>query len=331
MGSTRTETGETATAAVPTDVKQQSGSFFSRLSESLSCLKNNDGRDVVVADDRASLLAHVHLVDYAGAATQNKAFREKMEDMCVLEPAYVLTPNETGAYFAVFDGHGGSTCSEYAAKHLHVRLNELLNQADRDRKPTELLGNIELIECLAEAYATIDRELEDLFDEATPCGSTAVTCVLRQLNGRLFYYIANVGDSRAILFNGSEPKRLTVDHVVSNESEYKRIMDKNGLIFKNRVAGVSKVTRALGQCSEKQFITGSPHMSVGEVVKDSQAFMVLVSDGISDVLDDAVLCAFIQQRRQNGSSAKDICADVLNEAKTMGSTDNMSILLPLWH
>lgn len=60
---------------------------------------------------------------YSVAASSMQGWRVRMEDYysCFLNLSSD-SPSPHTAYFAVFDGHGGTKISEYAATHLHSKI-----------------------------------------------------------------------------------------------------------------------------------------------------------------------------------------------------------------
>ena len=63
----------------------------------------------------------------------------------------------TASYFAVFDGHGGDSCSNYLKKNLHVEIVKALVQpADPDRPPISESDDFEatLVDAIKEAKET---------------------------------------------------------------------------------------------------------------------------------------------------------------------------------
>lgn len=64
-------------------------------------------------------------------------------------------------------------------------------------------------------------------------------------------YVANVGDTRAVLSRNGVEDRLTIDHRLSEQAEYDRITDSGGLILNDRVGGTLLLTRAFGDYSLK--------------------------------------------------------------------------------
>lgn len=304
------------------------------------------------AEEWSRYVASPVVSDYAAVSTQNSKFRKNMEDECVAIPqfrAFGADPAKS-SFFGVYDGHGGDFCSKYAAKHFHQKLAAVLeerfcakrfesecssssNSADTstssldcaDAHESDVFSSQDIAHCYAEAFSMLDKELEE-FDESCSSGSTAVTCLIRKYNGRTSFHVANVGDSRAVLYSNGCTTRLSVDHKATNEDEVKRIRALNGIIFNKRVAGSISVTRALGQADEKRFITSSPHVESVDV-DASNAFLMLVSDGISDVFSDEELTAFVNLRLRAGQSSLAICKELLDEAKQQGSMDNMTAVL----
>src|SRR5262245_56993979 len=61
-------------------------------------------------------------------------------------------------------------------------------------------------------------------------------------------YVANVGDTRALLRRGGKAVRLTYDHKPYNPEEVKRIRDVGGFVSGDvgRVNGVIAVARSIG-------------------------------------------------------------------------------------
>ena len=63
------------------------------------------------------------------------------------------------SFYAVFDGHMGEQCSEFASKNLHRNLAKELKKCCEEA-PTEVPLSSEAIEkCIREACAATDREV----------------------------------------------------------------------------------------------------------------------------------------------------------------------------
>lgn len=264
---------------------------------------------------------------YAAVSTQNRTFRHRMEDEWVVIPRFHSHNDDStdvSSFFAVYDGHGGGFCSQYAKEHLHHRLRQMI-EATSSHSDDPLHSDRDIESCFVQAFAQVDRELTT-FDEAGSSGSTAVTCLVRRVGGCTRVHVANVGDSRAIYFSNGVTTRLSADHKPTDESECRRIRALNGLIINKRVAGFVSVTRALGQADEKRFISSVPHV-VSVEVESPDAFLVLVSDGVSDVFSDEEITEFIHERLSWDQSPLEIASQLVAEARQWGATDNMTGVL----
>jgi len=99
-------------------------------------------------------------------------------------------------------------------------------------------------------------------------------------------YVANVGDTRAVLSKSGQAERMSVDDKCDNIDEQIRIKQSNGLIVMNRVGGVLAVTRAFGDHSLKDSgLIAIPHI-VKYTLKPFDKFLVIASDGVWDELSD---------------------------------------------
>ena len=63
---------------------------------------------------------------------------------------------------------------------------------------------------------------------------------------RKMCYIANLGDTRAVLSRKGNAESLTKDHKASNVEEIERVKLCGGRFARNKLEGMLAVTRALG-------------------------------------------------------------------------------------
>lgn len=110
-------------------------------------------------------------------------------------------------------------------------------------------------------------------------GATAVAALLASDNTsslvagatpRRTLYVANVGDSRAVLVSTRHPDhdgtdmpesgyiatRLTFDHRAEDPEEQQRIKVAGGFVTRNRVLGILAVSRSFGDHGMKDFVIG---------------------------------------------------------------------------
>ena len=112
------------------------------------------------------------------------------------QDAFSVVPNITaqGHWFAVYDGHGpcGEKVSGYASEHVSKRFKTAREDLDKSE-----------VDALTDAHLAANTEVAqaDQIDDSQS-GSTAVSVFIDSKTGDV--YVANVGDSRAML--GTQPK-----------------------------------------------------------------------------------------------------------------------------
>ena len=91
------------------------------------------------------------------------------------------------------------------------------------------------------------RQTQGVVKGEDKSGSTAVCCLISPTH----FYIANCGDSRAVLCRNGVPAVYTQDHKPSVPAEKKRIQEAGGSVMIHRVNGTLAVSRALGDFDYK--------------------------------------------------------------------------------
>jgi protein phosphatase 2C family protein 2/3 len=122
------------------------------------------------------------------------------------------------SFFGLYDGHGGSRACDFLRDNLH---KYIINDKYFPSNPQKAIANgfIYAEKLFFKNYTGIDSS-----------GSCAIIILI--IENRC--YIANVGDSRAIISakNGTKFYPLSRDHRPGDEKEYKRILDAGGKIYK---------------------------------------------------------------------------------------------------
>lgn len=130
-------------------------------------------------------------------------------------------------YYGVFDGHASHTVSLIVSKLLHMIVKEKLelcmgvikriNLLNKEESPDMTIEQL-VIGALEEAFISMDEQLDrERTTYHIKGGCTALVALL--FNGKL--YVANAGDSRAVLCRGEKTEQMS--HDFSAESEKQRL------------------------------------------------------------------------------------------------------------
>ncbi|KAL2096363.1 hypothetical protein ACEWY4_008511 [Coilia grayii] len=262
-------------------------------------------------------------LNYALASMQG--WRAQMEDAhsCVAELDGELA---AWGYYAVFDGHAGTTVAQYCARNLlkHILATGGV-KAEEDPEQVK--------EGIREGFLDIDRQMHEQTrrDNWDRSGSTATAVMI---SPRHFYFI-NCGDSRAFLCRGGRVHFYTEDHKPCNPRERERIQNAGGRVTLQRVNGSLAVSRALGDFDFKavgwrpqteQLVSPEPEVYELERSEEDE-FLVVACDGVWDAMTNEDLCAFVRSRLQVCDDLREVCTQVLDLCLYKGSLDNMSIII----
>lgn len=113
--------------------------------------------------------------------------------------------------FSIFDGHGGRQVSDHCSERIGDELTKEINKAQSS----------DLSNALEQVFLRIDNECRLI--DADNTGSTACVAVTRIEKGQRVLYVANLGDTRAIISNNGVAERLSYDHRATDPIEIDRI------------------------------------------------------------------------------------------------------------
>jgi len=212
----------------------------------------------------------------------------------VNQDAFFATRLPSGVLCAgVLDGHGkkGQTLTAHLREALPACLGSALEQQQQDPA-----GALSL------AFADANRGA--MAAEGVDARLSGTTCIVALLIGAMLY-VGHVGDSRAVLgrrasAGGWEAVPLMEATTTKRAEERARVeaaggrIDGSGNIWAGPI-GVA-MTRALGDsCLRSVGLVCEPEVSVREVAPED-AFVVLATDGISDVVVDERIVDIVAQR-----------------------------------
>ena len=236
--------------------------------------------------------------------------RDYNEDTITATKIILNNEKENFYFFGVYDGHGGSGCSTYLKNNLH---NFIKNFSKESFK-----------EAISEAeekylkYESLDEKGE-LKDQSGSCGIMAII----QKNKCI---IANVGDSRLVVYKNNSVFFATEDHKPGSKTEKERITKAGGQIYQTPslfplyqngkeieipwrvLPGRLSVSRTFGDVEaknekfggNKNVVVALPDMTEIELSEDFN-LIVLGCDGIFDVLtnEEILECVKIVLKEKN--------------------------------
>ncbi|TRZ00155.1 hypothetical protein DNTS_025724 [Danionella cerebrum] len=285
------------------------------------------------------------LAKLVGFVSARRGERDEMQDAHVLLPEITTSPPpyiSRLAYFAVFDGHGGSRASQFAAETLHHTLVSKFPKGE-----VENLDKL-LKKCLLETFRQTDEDFLKKASSQKPAwkdGSTA-TCLLVVDD---VMYVANLGDSRAVLCrletaNDSGKQKcvtlaLSKEHNPTIYEERMRIQRAGGSVRDGRVLGVLEVSRSIGDGQYKRCgVISTPDLRRCPISPNDK-FVLLACDGLFKVFsaDEAVQFVLkiletetveLKEGQSEGAGLYEAaCQRLASEAVRRGSADNVTVIL----
>ncbi|KAH9184665.1 hypothetical protein AeNC1_013357 [Aphanomyces euteiches] len=273
--------------------------------------------------DKETYVGEGNGISYGVSSMQG--WRSSMEDTHV---AQTEMPGFKGcSIFAVFDGHGGKLVAQESAQRLVDTLTTTLD----DTKSPMAIGD-----ALERTYFKIDDDLRELDRIDLGEDQSGCTAIAAFINDR-HVIVANTGDSRGVLATaGNTVIPMSMDHKPNNPTERSRIEKAGGVVRNNRVNGDLAVSRALGDfyfkersdlSPEEQQVSAEPDIKVQDRSADNE-FLLLACDGVWDAMSNEEACSYVRSLMARGESNLGlICEEVLDHCLSLGSRDNMSIVL----
>lgn len=206
------------------------------------------------------------------------------------------------SFFAcVFDGVGGADLGNVASYTCAKRMKNIFASSSFDR--TSFMG---VIDSLNETLITAQKELGN---------NKMMTTVCSVYIDRGVCHFANVGDSRLYFFDGQNLETKYVDDTLKNKLLREGKMGREEI---EKIDIAHKITNCLGK---KDFDKYKFHYFKSEIKKGDK--IILMSDGISDLLSDDELVAFL---KANGNISE-ISFKIKAAIDSRGAHDNYSLIV----
>jgi serine/threonine protein phosphatase PrpC len=251
-------------------------------------------------------------------------------------------------YFGIYDGHGGNGCSNYLKDNLHMNIKEFSK-----------IGIKIGIDIIEERFKT-----KEALDENGEIKDSSGSCGIILLIKKNRCIIANIGDSRLVIFKNRKITFSTIDHKPNYIIEKARIEMAGGKIYQTPsifplyqngkkvdipyrvLPGRLSVSRTFGdiQAKDEKFggnktvIIALPDITEIEL-NDEYNLIIMGSDGIFDVLSNEELLECIdivlKEKEITGNIKNEdihqLCGDftnmIIKSALAKESLDNITCIV----
>ncbi|KAG5247959.1 protein phosphatase [Salix suchowensis] len=266
-----------------------------------------------------------------------------LEDQSQLESGS-LSLHESGPYgtfVGVYDGHGGPETSRYINDHLFQHLKRFTSE--QQSMSVEVIRKA--FQATEEGFLSLVTKQWPMKPQIAAVGSCCLVGVI--CNGSL--YIANLGDSRAVLGRAVRATgevlsiQLSAEHNACIESVRHELHalhpdDSQIVVLKHnvwRVKGLIQVSRSIGDVYLKKpefnkeplytkfrlrepfknpILSSEPSISVHQLQAHDQ-FIIFASDGLWEHLSNQAAVDIVQNHPRNGSARRLVKAALQEAAK----------------
>ncbi|CAJ2635840.1 probable protein phosphatase 2C 46 [Trifolium pratense] len=322
--------------------------MLSKLMDFLSACwrrRSSDRKSSDVSGKKEGLLwykdAGQHLFgDYSMAVVQANNL---LEDQSQIEsgPLSFLDTGPYGTFVGVYDGHGGPETSRFVCDHLFQHLKRFATE----HKSMSVEVIRKAYQATEEGFLGVVTKQWPINPQIAAVGSCCLVGVI--CGGSL--YIANLGDSRAVLGRVVRATgevlaiQLSPEHNVAIESVRQEMHslhpdDPKIVVLKHnvwRVKGLIQISRSIGDVYLKKaefnkeplyakfrlretfkspILSSEPSISVHELQEHDQ-FLIFASDGLWEHLSNQDAVDIVQNHPHSGSARKLIKAAMLEAAK----------------
>jgi serine/threonine protein phosphatase PrpC len=265
-------------------------------------------------------------------ASAMQGWRVEMEDSHTIIVSIKGLPGHS--FVAVYDGHGGSMCANYAGKEMMRFIQATPDYKAYLAQPLNA-KDVDLLRfAMRKAYLDIDEALKQVPESKSlseRSGCTALSAFITPTS----IVLAHAGDSRAIVCSGGEVAAATEDHKPYDGPEKARIEAAGGHVSMRRVDGDLAVSRALGDFQYKDDKLPPQNCKV-TCVPDTMAYkrtprdelLLLCCDGVWDVMSNENCRECAMEIFSEGETRLGlVCEELIDTCLSQGSRDNMSVVM----
>ncbi|XP_022135965.1 probable protein phosphatase 2C 46 [Momordica charantia] len=255
-----------------------------------------------------------------------------LEDQSQIESGSLssLESGPRGTFVGVYDGHGGPETSRYICDHLFQHLKRFTSEQD------SMSGEVirKAFQATEEGFLSLVRRQWPTNPQIAAVGSCCLVGVI--CNGTL--YVANLGDSRAVLGRLGKATgevlaiQLSTEHNVCYESERQELQslhpdDSQIVVLKHnvwRVKGIIQISRSIGDVYLKKaefnreplflkfrvrepfrrpILSSEPSISETQLKPDDK-FIIFASDGLWEHLSNQEAVDIVHNHSRRGSARR---------------------------
>ncbi|XP_062030176.1 probable protein phosphatase 2C 8 [Rosa rugosa] len=255
----------------------------------------------------------------------------------VMKDAVAVTKLHEHHFFAVYDGHGGSSVSNACRDRLHQLLAQEVEPWIRGSDST---GGVDWEKALASCFTKMDNEVGAAAAEMEGCVNTVGSSAVVAIIGKEEIVVANSGNSRAVLCRDGVAIPLSRDHNPDRPDEKERVEAAGGRVIDwkgFRVLGVLATSRSIGDHYLKPYVISEPEVTISKRT-GSCDFLVIASDGLWDVVSNEFACQVVTRcldaqiklkfsEGMSGGPAANAAALLAQLALARGSKDNITVIV----
>ncbi|KAI5660894.1 hypothetical protein M9H77_20217 [Catharanthus roseus] len=221
-----------------------------------------------------------------------------------------------GAFYGVFDGHGGIDAAVFVRKNILKFIVE------------DSYFPVCLEKAIKNAYLKADHSFADDSTLDISSGTTALTTMIF---GRTMV-VANAGDCRAVLGKRGRAVELSKDHKPNCTSERLRIEKLGGAVYDGYLNGQLSVARAIGDWHMKGTkgsscpLSAEPELQETLLTEDDE-FLIIGCDGLWDVMSSQGAVTMVRKELMIHNDPVRCSRELVREALKRNTCDNLTVIV----
>ncbi|KAJ4964337.1 hypothetical protein NE237_024276 [Protea cynaroides] len=221
-----------------------------------------------------------------------------------------------GAFYGVFDGHGGSDAASFIKKNI---LKFIVEDSHFPSCMKKAIKN---------SFMKADHAFADAHTLDSSSGTTALTAFIFGRN----LLIANAGDCRAVLGKRGRAIELSKDHKPNCTTERLRIEKLGGVVYDGYLNGQLSVARALGDWHMKGPkgsacpLSSEPELQE-TILTEEDEFLIMGCDGLWDVMSSQCAVTIVRKELMLHNDPERCSRELVREALKRHTCDNLTVVV----